>query len=164
MNAADEHGVIHPEACRHPITGNKRASVPEGRSNSNGNNSSSNNNNCGENRRAPENDRSVSKTTTTKNELSLATATAAAVEESESLPVANGDAMVEQSATARISPSPVVVASKAIPPRFLSVLQDMCELARPEIAASVIVAGACKVCIYIFTRLGLRGLRIFLPL
>lgn len=152
MNAADEHGVIHSEACRHPITGNKRVSVSEGSSNSNGSNSnsSSSNNNSGEKRRAPENDRSVSTTTTTENQLSLATATAAAaVEKNESLPVANGEAMVEQSATAGISSSPVVVAGEAIRPIFLNVLQDMCELARPEIAASVIVAGACKVCIYI---------------
>lgn len=57
--------------------------------------------------------------------------------------MAKGDAMVEQLATAGVSTA--AVAGEAIRPFFLSVLQEMCELARPEIAASAIVAGACKV-------------------
>ncbi|CAM9142488.1 unnamed protein product [Laminaria digitata] len=134
MNAADEHGVIHPEACRHPITGNKKAPIPEEGSSSSSNNNSTSN--SGEqNSRAPENDRSVSKPTTTSKP-------SPATMEKETLPVAKGDAMVEQLATAGVSTA--AVAGEAIRPFFLSVLQEMCELARPEIAASAIVAGACK--------------------
>ena len=127
MNAADEHGVIHPEACCHPITGNKKGSIPEG---------SNNSSNSGEKKRAPENDRSVPKPTTT-HQPPLATAV------EKETPVANGDAVVEQLVAAGAMSS--AMAGEAIRPFFLSVLQDMCELARPEIAASFIVAGACKV-------------------
>lgn len=34
---------------------------------------------------------------------------------------------------------------ESVRPILLSVFQELCELARPEIAASAVVAGACKV-------------------
>lgn len=164
MNAADEHGVIHPEACRHPITGNKKkVSVPAAGGSSNSGetsrapandrsvskpSSTTNNqppvaavekgcsNNNGDRKRASGNDRSVSDPTTTNQTPSAAT-------ENEAPSGAGGDATAERLATARDASA--AVAGEAIRPFLLSVLQDMCELARPEIAASAIVAGACKV-------------------
>ncbi|CAM9178830.1 unnamed protein product [Scytosiphon promiscuus] len=116
MNAADEHGIIHPETCPNPVTGTKT-------------------NADGVVAPAPGDDSSLQKPKCIADGV-LPPATAIGGGET------RGDASVGQAGEGPSSLSQA--AGGGVRGDLLGVFQELCELARPEIAASFVVAGACK--------------------
>lgn len=122
MNAADEHGIIHPEACKNPIAPTAKKGVTDTSSKG------------GERTAAPTNDAGLRKPTTSKPPpAGLATPT----------PTTENGEVGKQ--TGPRDGSSLAVGGDVIRPFLLNVFLGLCELARPEIAASTIVAGVCKV-------------------
>lgn len=122
MNAADEHGIIHPEKCKEPIDD-----------------------------RPP---RSGDGTSTGIVEPKLSAgihATATAYPEDtklpelhESLRAATASGGGEEGVVQRAD-RPNTTSTTLLQAQLLSVFRELCELARPEIAAAGVVASACKV-------------------
>lgn len=124
MNAADEHGIIHPGTCPSPINGVKRP-TSTAKDNTPADKATS----------APGDDSSLkSKPITDSQPPSSVTRSEA--------PNVEGGGDAKKEAVAGGAPQ---AAGEVIRPILLSALQELSEIARPEIAASALVAGACKV-------------------
>lgn len=147
MNAADEHGIIHPGTCPSPINGVKRpAATAKDTTSSNGNGDDAS---AGEGTAsAPGDDSSLKSKSIADSQSSPAVARpetpdaegegngdggGAAGDDKKEAPAGGGEGPVAQAA------------GEVVRPILLSALQELSELARPEIAASAVVAGACKV-------------------
>lgn len=143
MNAADEHGIIHPGTCPHPITGGKRptASTAKDTKSSCGN---SNGTPTGEAASAPGDCSSLQSKPITNSKTLPSDAPNAEGGGGDDGGVA-GDNKKETLAGGGGGGSVPQAAGEVVRPILLSALQEISELARPEIAASAVVAGACKV-------------------
>lgn len=133
MNAADEHGIIHPGKCPHPITGPKTAADGNGTTEDDdavpGAPTSP----------APGDDSSLQSKQQTPS-VAQSEPTVSGVENEGA--ATNGKQGTVAGSGGTLGPS---ASAEVIRPILLGVLQELCELARPEIAAAAVVAGVCKV-------------------
>ncbi|CAM9593568.1 unnamed protein product [Ectocarpus sp. 6 AP-2014] len=153
MNAADEHGIIHPEACPHPATGRRvdgdvsaaaaaAAATGGAAKDTTSSGSSGDGGPTGDLAPAPGDDSAVQPVpATTGSHTPPAPAGAGAGGgEGDGAP---GD--VGQGASTGVGGSSVrQAAGEVIRPLLLGVIRELCELERPEVAAAAVVAGACK--------------------
>eukprot|EP00752_Nemacystus_decipiens_P009302 g8313.t1 len=148
MNAADEHGIIHPGTCPSPINATKRpnnAAKDTMRSNGNGDDSTPA---VETTTPAPSDDSPLKSKPMADSQPSSSTARSEAPDaggggrdggDSEAVGLDKKEALVAGGGV------PVSqAAGEVVRPILLSALQELSELARPEIAASAVVAGACK--------------------
>lgn len=147
MNAADEHGIIHPGTCTHPITGEKGTAAAT--ANDTTNISSTNSGTNGGSISAPGDDSSLQSETLKaepkpepKPEPAPGAGAGAGARGGGGGGVDRGGSGAITGAGGGAAPQTV---REVIRPMLLGVLQELCELTRPEIAASTVVAGACKV-------------------
>ncbi|CAM9783284.1 unnamed protein product [Ectocarpus sp. 4 AP-2014] len=151
MNAADEHGIIHPEACPHPVTGRRTdgdisaaaAATSKAEKDTTSSGSSNFGGPTGDPALAPGDDSSVQPVPATTGSHTPPAPAGAAGEGGEKGDGATGD--VGQGASTGVGGSSVrQAAGEVIRPLLLGVIREMCELERPEVAAAAVVAGACK--------------------
>lgn len=148
MNAADEHGIIHPGTCPSPTNGIKRPSTTakDTTSSSNGNGDESS---TGEATAFAPGDDSSLKSKPIADSQSPPSAAKSETPDAErggddaGGGTAGGDE--KETLAAGGGGSVAQAAGEVVRPILLSALQELSELARPEIAASAVVAGACKV-------------------
>lgn len=149
MNAADEHGIIHAGTCPSPIKEGERptttatAGITTAKDTTSSNGSSTDTP-TGETTSAPGDDSSLQSKPITDSQLppSVARSEATSVEGGDG----DGDGAIRDSKNETLVAAAVPrAAGEVVRPILLSALQDLSELARPEIAASAVVAGACKV-------------------
>ncbi|CAM9635261.1 unnamed protein product, partial [Ectocarpus sp. 12 AP-2014] len=156
MNAADEHGIIRPEACPHPVTGRRAdgdvsaaaaaaaAATGGAEKDTTSSGSSGDGGPTGDPAPAPGDDSSVQPVpATTGSHTPPAPAGAAGGGGGVEDDGAAGD--VGRGASTGVGGSSVrQAAGKVIRPLLLGVIRELCELERPEVAAAAVVAGACK--------------------
>lgn len=152
MNAADEHGIIHPDACPHPVTGRRAdgdvssavAAATTGGAVKDTASTGSNGDGgpTGDPAHAPGDDSSLQpEPTTTDSHTPPAPAAGGGGGGVEGEGAAGdtgastggGGSLVRQAA------------GEVIRPVLLGAIRELCELERPEVAAAAVVAGACKV-------------------
>lgn len=152
MNAADEHGIIHPGTCPSPTNGGKRLAPAAGAvtipaKDTTSSNVDNDNRPTGEATSAPGDDSSLQPKPTTDSHSPPSVARSEAPNadggEGGGGGVAGGEKKETRAGAGGGSVSQA--ASEVVRPVLLSALQELSELARPEIAASAVVAGACKV-------------------
>lgn len=132
MNAADEHGIIHPEACRDPIDSLRQhphqiISQPQDQS-------AHNNNKIDGVTAAPSGGSNITLSNPCSTDLNTTPATA-------TVPVGGGTG----SSDGMTRGGSHIGRAEEIRPLLLRTFQEICEIARPEVAAAAIVTGACKV-------------------
>ncbi len=132
MNAADEHGIIHPGKCPHPITGPKTAANDTGTTNDD-------DKVPGAPTSAPGDDSCLQSKQKTPS-VAQSEPTASGGEDGGA--AANGEQGTVAGSGGTLGPA---APGEVVRPILLGVLQELCELARPEIAAAAVVAGVCKV-------------------
>lgn len=133
MNAADEHGIIHPEACRDPIDSLRQQ--PHESISQSQDQSADNNNKIDDVTVAPSGGSDIILSNPCSTDLNTTPATATA-------PVGGGAG----SSDGMTMGGGHIGRTEEIRPLLLRTFQEICEIARPEVAAAAIVAGACKVC------------------
>ncbi|CAN0057466.1 unnamed protein product, partial [Ectocarpus sp. 8 AP-2014] len=155
MNAADEHGIIHPEACPHPVTGRRvdgdvsaatAAATGGAAKDTTSSGSSGDGGPTGDPAPAPGDDSSVQPvpaTTSSHTPSTPAGAGGGGGGGGGGGDRASGD--VGQGASTGVGGSSVrQAAGEVIRPLLLGVIRELCEIERPEVAAAAVVAGACK--------------------
>eukprot|EP00903_Cladosiphon_okamuranus_P012675 g11855.t1 len=137
MNAADEHGIIHPGTCPSPINGLKRltaAATADTTTTTTAKDSTP----TAEATSAPGDDSSLKFTAITDSQPT------SSVKRSEAPNAEEGGDAKKEPVAGGTGASVPRAAGVVLRPILLSALQELSELARPEIAASAVVAGACK--------------------
>lgn len=140
MNAADEHGIIHPGTCPHPITGPTAGEKNTTSSNGNGT-AKGNGEASGAAISAPGDDSSLQPKQMPSSVVQSDPTTPGGGDGGGGAAASDGQGTIAGAGGDSGPPA----AGELVRPILLGVLQELCELARPEIAAAAVVAGVCKV-------------------